>query len=614
MGISTITPQAGYYKGTSKAISIAFDQSVTDRYAYSIDPNVPLSVSTYIAYDTLSPPNPFLAVTQDGRGRVVYDGGFPKFYNGTWNSATTFAGLIASHKFLHNAISWVASTSKVAAGNKKVLIVGDCFNDSIHYSVKSTGTDGFYTTLTGICAVAGFTPTFKNCSDWSGAVNPRLAELEQYALVIFFGCHSAGPSGGVPSINPASATDFATYRENGGGIILVTDHGINIGSIAEAIANANADSSFFNRVNQVAVKFGAYFTGDYNRTPVNVGFLRSTYGDHPLYNGMTNAESIVAGGSESKVVVTSSTTYAATSPINVTVTPAKPDVNIFFIEKDGSVGSVRLKYYMDTKDIQNIFCRETTATGNSGSNTGIWIPVNWYGAPTDISFTPDFGSYPGSGFPALPWRQLITTGGNAVGVVSATATGTTWSFFNGTKTMPLVPGEQFVLSSIMGPVATQSSRIQEASVTVPQSPSYSKFGKFFMAQNNTGSSAYKHMGAMTAMKNLRKITGARWKPPLTRAGQLKLVRDGAVGVDRGIFNVDVYTTEADCISFLTMNGANIQCAVNATTGEYYVWYGVGDIRKQPKKFAEVFGCPFRIESPSRGNWEVDAAGVFTKVA
>lgn len=48
--------------------------------AYTLN-GLPPALSEYIAYDTLTPANPFIAVTQDGAGNVVYDGGFPKLYN-----------------------------------------------------------------------------------------------------------------------------------------------------------------------------------------------------------------------------------------------------------------------------------------------------------------------------------------------------------------------------------------------------------------------------------------------------------------------------------------------------------------------------------------------------
>ncbi|MNX80769.1 hypothetical protein D3C86_1124380 [compost metagenome] len=62
-------------------------------------------------------------------------------------------------------------------------------------------------------------------------------------------------------------------------------------------------TGFYATANRVIANFGAFFSGDYNRTPVNVGFIRANYGDHPLYSGMTDAEDIAAGGSESKIIL-----------------------------------------------------------------------------------------------------------------------------------------------------------------------------------------------------------------------------------------------------------------------------------------------------------------------
>lgn len=87
---------------------------VLERVSYNVNGLYP-ALSEYIAYDTLTPPNPFIAVTQDGLGRVVYDGGFPKFYNqelpGTY---TNFAQLPPQFKYLHNAINWVLNLIKTA--------------------------------------------------------------------------------------------------------------------------------------------------------------------------------------------------------------------------------------------------------------------------------------------------------------------------------------------------------------------------------------------------------------------------------------------------------------------------------------------------------------------
>lgn len=279
----------------------------------------PPAISEYIAYDTLVPANPFIAVTQDGRGNVVYDGGFPKFYNLNNNiSWTTFNQLSASFKFLHNALKWAANPDKVAAGNNKVLFLGDA-NYGESYCVKGIDNTGFYSSFSTICQIAGFVPTFKVRSDYGLALDPRLAELEQYCAVVVMS--SVWVTSGL--ITDQACSDLATFRNQGSGLILITDHGQIVNSLAEASALTVA--SGFATGNKIAARFGAYFSGDYNRSPVNVGYIRQTYGDHPLYAGMDNADSIDAGGSESKVVVATFTKYFPGSLPAVTIN--RPGVN-----------------------------------------------------------------------------------------------------------------------------------------------------------------------------------------------------------------------------------------------------------------------------------------------
>lgn len=297
------------------------------------------TLSEYIAYDTLTPPNPFIAVTQDGKGRVVYDGGFPKFYNaGAPAAGTPFAGLSASFKYLYNAVNWTANPTKVAAGNKKVLILGDVNESSgSPFAVKSTGGFGFYTSLINLFSAPGFgfVPTIKDLLDYPGGyLNPTLAELDQYACLIVFG----SGSGGDPKITNAAVQDIQTYRSQGNGVILITDDGPDFTDISQAYPPPNVERQFFVTVNKIAVNFGAYFTGLYDRTPVNVGFLRSTYGDHPLYNGMSNDEDIHAGGSESKVVVATYPTYTeATMPPIPMTADGRYTIRILARMTDGSV-------------------------------------------------------------------------------------------------------------------------------------------------------------------------------------------------------------------------------------------------------------------------------------
>jgi hypothetical protein len=216
------------------------------------------------------------------------------------------SNLSAAFKYLFNAIRWVSKKSLEEAGTKKILILGDAsLAGTANYRIKGTGNGDFNTSLTNLCTAVGFTPTFKDVSDYSGGLlNATLAEMNQYNCVLLMGSQS----GTSALITTSMIQDIQTYRQQGGGIIMITDHGNDIATIGNAYPPASG-VAFFHLVNAVAVNFGAWFSGNFDRTPVNVGFLRTNYGDHPLYDGMTNAESIAAGTSESKVIVSNPPQY-----------------------------------------------------------------------------------------------------------------------------------------------------------------------------------------------------------------------------------------------------------------------------------------------------------------
>lgn len=514
----------GYYLSPFTANMLLSDNVQSLQFSVN---GAPPAISKYIAYDTLTPPNPFIAVTQDGTGNVVYDGGFPKFYNnvapvaginssitmefkatriagatgntyyydaftdknvtiaigdklvydmfqdsvdarvgidaitaadshtdpatyslrdwgwpatgsikdqnglaahpstdlgtlpvGKWyrrefdlsqcaghtfikwslayegevagtfatrfrdvyildrdgnikatlfkdvidlpNSSSVEAGasgytnlsktlydprsqLSASFKYLYNAINWVANPKKVAAGNRKILILGDAISTG-SYPVKGTAASGFNISFTRLCAAAGFTPTFKDISDYAGSrLNPTAAELSQYTCVLLM----SSQSGTTAYITDAAVQNLLAFREAGNGLIVVTDHGPVINGIAQA-NNTGLGGGFFWTANKLISQFGAYFSGDYNRTPVNVGFLRSTYGDHPLYAGMTNAESISAGGSESRVQVA---IYPSITPAQVTpfsIGNGKSVIQVTATLKSGDIVSYKITYNVVT--------------------------------------------------------------------------------------------------------------------------------------------------------------------------------------------------------------------------------------------------------------------------
>lgn len=305
------------------------------------------TLSEYIAYDTLVPPNPFIAVTQDGKGRVVYDGGFPKFYNTVAPAAgTPFASLPASFKYLYNAINWTADPVKVAAGNKKILILGDA-PTTVNYAVKGVTPNDFNISLSRLCAIVGFTATFKDINDYAGVLNPTLAELNGYACVLLLSSNSPNPAA---LITDGAVQDLQTFRSNGGGIIVITDHGPDITSVGGAYPPPPG-GQFFATANKLVVNFGAYFTGNYDRTPVNVGFLRTNYGDHPLYNGMLNTESIAAGASESKLVVATYPTYTQATVPPIPMTSGRYIVQVLARLLDGTVETYRFVFSIADGDV-----------------------------------------------------------------------------------------------------------------------------------------------------------------------------------------------------------------------------------------------------------------------
>lgn len=328
--------------------------------SYTVNGLMP-TLSDYVAYDTLTPPNPFIAVTQDSRGNVVYDGGFPKFYNNVGPKPTDkFADLNAAFKFLHNALNFVSNKAKTNAGNKKILILGDAVATSA-YAVKGTGASSFFTSFTNLFTIAGYVPVFKDISDYASTLNPTAAELDEYCAILLMSSNYATPTG---VFTPAAVAAVVAFREAGNGVILITDHGEFVTDVN--VAATGSYLGFFRTANQLATEFGTYFTGLYDRSPVNVGFLRSTYGDHPLYNGMTNDEFIYAGASESQVVVQRYPRYAPNAIPPISMTDGCYLVQILTVLNDGTIEINRQTICIDLSGaarvkIRRLYIRETSS-------------------------------------------------------------------------------------------------------------------------------------------------------------------------------------------------------------------------------------------------------------
>ena len=94
-----LTPEPCIATGSSIQISVAKTSDI-ESYAVTTDGTPPV-LAKYIAYDNLVPQNPFIATVEDGLGKVLMDGGFPKWYNDNYSSSwISYSNLSPSFKYL----------------------------------------------------------------------------------------------------------------------------------------------------------------------------------------------------------------------------------------------------------------------------------------------------------------------------------------------------------------------------------------------------------------------------------------------------------------------------------------------------------------------------------
>lgn len=309
--------------GSRKAIVTRTDKApiLTEVLAYDTGPITPNPPNP--AAPGPSVERPFLVVTQDGRGNVVYDGGFPKFYNnalkntaGAWPATlpSTFAELTAASKYMYNAFNFCASKSKVGNGNRKVLLINnadrgyDYYILGSHFNPYAGQTPinelyGFKDTFDAICAIGGWEPTYYTYT--GSMIDLSYDELDQYTHIVYLSSQGglAVPAGFRCTEN--FANNVATYRAAGNGVIIITDHtNYNFTSVDDALARSDG---FVPDANRLAAKYDCYFSGNVNRQPVSVGEIRRQIGlpgppeNHPLLANLSDSEFIFAGSSESVI-------------------------------------------------------------------------------------------------------------------------------------------------------------------------------------------------------------------------------------------------------------------------------------------------------------------------
>lgn len=214
-----------------------------------------------LAYDEFN--NPFISVTESIKEqvRIVYDGGFPKYYDAVNNAN--------SIQFLKNAVAYLHHNPNRP---RRILAIGDPHGA---YDITVAGGSNFRNTFQGVANALGYDIEFHHINNFHGG-NPTGSAFDSYGMCFYMGTN--GPR----ITEPSGVTGFEQAIKSGMGIMLITDH-----------------DAFQGSVNQIAARFGAHFWGVVDRSPVSIDDLKSKYGDHVLWSNMSGILS--AGGSEGNI-------------------------------------------------------------------------------------------------------------------------------------------------------------------------------------------------------------------------------------------------------------------------------------------------------------------------
>lgn len=259
----------------------------------------------------------------DPGGRLVFDGGFPKFYNTAWSpyrvgitngSVSIYDSSVpAQFSYFYNVINHV---EREDGSNKKLLYINDGPPGS-NYTAKV-----FNQTIYDIGASAGFNVSSIG-SETAGTHSGYLTSLHNsrsswatyfggFDVVVWLGTnHTTGAY--LPNNLIQGLLD---YFDGGGGLFVITDHNV-----------------FQTCVNQILPYYGVRFTGNINRTAGNNAYRISTIlgnanyipsGYHPLFANIDVNGFISATFSEGKIIydtsVSNTSNYTTDSNGNLTIT------------------------------------------------------------------------------------------------------------------------------------------------------------------------------------------------------------------------------------------------------------------------------------------------------
>lgn len=242
-------------------------------------------------------------------------------------------------KYNANALLWIANYKKMVRGNRKILILGDSASGSA-YSILGNDSTGLNSTIVNLCRAIGMIPTFKVPTNYtSGLLDPSADELKEYACAFLLSSKYTR----VSSMTDNAVNNLVAFRNDGNGLFVITDHGDGfVKNINEAYPLVSP--GFYATANHLVKNFGAYFTGNWDRKAVPVGHIRSTYGDHPLFNKMADTDKISAGDSESQVFVAEYPTVTPTEVKPFSIGFGKTIIQIAVTLNTGAVVTAKAEY------------------------------------------------------------------------------------------------------------------------------------------------------------------------------------------------------------------------------------------------------------------------------
>lgn len=219
-------------------------------------------------------------------GMLGFDGDIARFQNKNGVTHATPDGL-----FMRNMINAIMSQNNTP----NILFLGDV--DGGTNSVKDTGNTGLNTALSAIGNSDGHTAYFKTPSDYSNSLNPTYYDLLEHSCVVLCsGNYGAG------LLTDDALDAFIKYYQSGGGILLLTGGGSAISSLT------GTGNGYFGTANQLARKFGAWFSGSVDRSGVS-GQALPNYGHSELLLNIKTSDTITLGSGGATLQVEELTRY-----------------------------------------------------------------------------------------------------------------------------------------------------------------------------------------------------------------------------------------------------------------------------------------------------------------